>query len=350
MKLLSLFSGIGAFEQALVNLGLDYELVGYCEIDKYASKAYAAIHDVSEELNFGDITKVDEKSLPKDIDLITYGFPCQDISLAGKQRGLFNEDGTQTRSGLFFEALRIIEETKPRVAIAENVKNLVGKKFKEQFEIVLDSLEQAGYNNYYQVLNAKDFGIPQNRERVFIVSIRKDIDDGLFEFPQGFPLELRLKDLLESEVDEKFYLDGKYENLIKINDDYSVMNGGTIGKMHDVSRRAYSEESIAPTIHTCGGGNTEPKVMRIGNVNPSGRGQNGTVVDSDGLARTITLEKGEGQKIMVRENNKRGWTEAVEGDTINFEQPGSKTRRGRVGRQVAQTLNTATLQGVVVHE
>lgn len=350
MKLLSLFSGIGAFEQALTKLGLDYELVGYCEFDKYASKAYAAIHDVSEEMNLGDITKVDEKSLPKDIDLITYGFPCQDISLAGKQKGLFNEDGTQTRSGLFFDALRIIEETKPRVAIAENVKNLVGKKFKEQFEIVLDSLENAGYNNYWQVLNAKDFGIPQNRERVFIVSIRKDIDDGLFEFPQGFPLKLRLKDLLESEVDEKFYLDGKYENLIKINDDYSVMNGGTIGKMHDVSRRAYSEESIAPTIHTCGGGNTEPKVMRIGNVNPSGRGQNGTVVDSDGLARTITLEKGEGQKIMVRENNKRGWTEAVEGDTINFEQPGSKTRRGRVGRQVAQTLNTATLQGVVVHE
>ena len=172
----------------------------------------------------------------------------------------------------------------------------------------------------------------------------------MFEFPQGFQLELRLKDLLESEVDEKFYLDGKYENLIKINNDYSVMNGGTIGKMHDISRRAYSEDSIAPTIPTCAGGNTEPKVMRVGNVNPSGRGQNGTVVDSDGLARTITLEKGEGQKIMVRENNKRGWTEAVEGDTINFEQPGSKTRRGRVGRQVAQTLNTATLQGVVVHE
>lgn len=115
MKVLSLFSGIGAFEKALDVLKIPYELVGYCEIDKYASKSYSAIHDVSETMNLGDITKIDEKALPKDIDLITYGFPCQDISLAGKQKGLFNEDGSQTRSGLFFEALRIIEETQPRV-------------------------------------------------------------------------------------------------------------------------------------------------------------------------------------------------------------------------------------------
>ena len=108
MKVLSLFSGIGAFEKALDNLGVQKELVAYCEIDKYASMSYAAIHGVSESKNIGDITKVDEKKLPKDIDLITYGFPCQDISLAGKQKGLFNADGTQTRSGLFFEALRII--------------------------------------------------------------------------------------------------------------------------------------------------------------------------------------------------------------------------------------------------
>lgn len=199
-------SGIGAFEKALDNLKIPYELVGYCEIDKYASKSYSAIHNVSESMNLGDITKINEKALPKDIDLITYGFPCQDISLAGKQKGLFNEDGTQTRSGLFFEALRIIEETKPKIAIAENVKNLLSKKFNAQFQIVLASLDAAGYNNYFQVLNAKDYGIPQNRERVFIVSIRKDIDNGDFKFPEGFPLELRLKDMLEDDVDEKYYL------------------------------------------------------------------------------------------------------------------------------------------------
>lgn len=144
MKVLSLFSGIGAFEKALERLGIEYELVNYCEIDRHAAKAYALIHNVSEELNLGDITKVDEKKLPHDIDLITYGFPCQDISLAGKQRGMFNEDGTKTRSGLFFDALRIIEATKPKYAIAENVKNLTSDKFRDQFETVVDSLQRAG--------------------------------------------------------------------------------------------------------------------------------------------------------------------------------------------------------------
>lgn len=220
MKLLSLFSGIGAFEKALENLKIPYELVNYCEIDKYASKAYSLIHNVSENMNLGDITKVDTSKLPKDIDLITYGFPCVDISLAGKQKGFFNEDGSKTRSGLFFEALRIIEDTKPKVCIAENVKNLVSKKFSDQFQIVLQSLEKigGGYNNYYKVLNAKDYGIPQNRERVFIISIRKDIDNGKFEFPTPFKLELRLKDMLEDEVDEKYFLSGEIQSKLAITD------------------------------------------------------------------------------------------------------------------------------------
>lgn len=296
MKMLSLFSGVGAFEAALDNIGIDFELVGYCEIDKYASKSYAAIHGVPESMNYGDITKIDEKKLPKDIDLITYGFPCQDISLAGKQKGILNSDvikllgdmgfadseianiakwiskgehtddeirhylfdeyglggwecdtliangiNESTRSGLFFQALRIIEETKPKIAIAENVKNLVGKKFKEQFEIVLSSLEQAGYNNYWKVLNAKDYGIPQNRERVFIVSIRKDIDTGVFEFPEPYELKLRLKDLLEDEVDEKFYLNNTGT--------LGIINALTDGRGHKPSILSKDTE-FAPTIDT----------------------------------------------------------------------------------------------------
>lgn len=209
IKLLSLFSGIGAFEKALTNLGVQYELVNYCEIDKYASKSYSAIHGVPESKNLWDITKVDVFNLPKDIDLLTYGFPCQDISLAGKQKGMFNEDGTLTRSGLFFKALDVIECVKPKIAIAENVKALTSKKFTEEFKIVLDSLEKAGYHNYWKVLNAKDYGIPQNRERVFIVSIRKDIDHYIFEFPKPYNLEKRLKDFLEPHVDEKYYLSDK---------------------------------------------------------------------------------------------------------------------------------------------
>ena len=204
MNYLSLFSGIGAFEKAMNNLQIPFDLVGYSEIDKYASNSYSEIHGIPESMNLGDITKIDEKKLPK-VDLITYGFPCQDISIAGKQQGLLNDDGTKTRSGLFFDALRIIEHTQPIVAIAENVKNLVGKKFNPQFQVVLASLESAGYNNYWAVLNSKNFGVPQNRERVFIVSIRKDYDTGLFEFPKPFPLEKRLKDVLEDVVDKRYY-------------------------------------------------------------------------------------------------------------------------------------------------
>lgn len=231
MKILSLFSGIGAFEKALDYLNINYELVNYCEIDKYASKAYSVIHNVSENMNLGDITKVDTSKLPKDIDLITYGFPCQDISLAGKQQGMFNNDGSKTRSGLFFEALRIIEDTKPKIAIAENVKNLISKKFNAQFQAVLQSLEEAGYNNYWKVLNAKDFGIPQNRERVFIVSIREDIDPGSFEFPKPFELKLRLKDMLEDEVDEKYFLSDKMiEYIIADNEKWEGSKKSVVNK------------------------------------------------------------------------------------------------------------------------
>lgn len=317
VKFLSLFSGIGSPEKALKNLGVPYELVGFSEIDKYAVKSYCAVHDVDESLNLGDITKIDEKALPKDIDLITYGFPCQDISLAGKQKGLFNEDGSQTRSGLFFEALRIIEATQPKVAIAENVKNLVGKKFKAQFELVLSSLEQAGYNNYWQVLNAKDYGIPQNRERVFIVSIRKDIDNGLLEFPKGFPLELRLKDMLDDEVDEKYYITTEQAT--------KIVNWKAQQKPFE---RVLGEESVSPCLTARG----------------AGEYHSGMIIYSPENKETTNMQ------LIVKEATKKGYTEAVEGDSINFEQPNSKTRRGRVGKQVAQTLTTSTQQGAVLED
>lgn len=208
MKVLSLFSGIGAFEKALENIGVTYDLVGYCEIDKYASKAYSLIHNVPESMNLGDVTKVNEKELPKDIDLITYGFPCQDISIAGKQKGFLNDDGTKTRSGLFYDALRIIQETQPKVAVAENVKNLTSKKMKPLYDLVLQSLSEAGYRNYAKVLNAANYGMPQNRERLFIVSIRKDIDKQ-FEFPEPIPLTTCMKDYLETDVPESYNLSEK---------------------------------------------------------------------------------------------------------------------------------------------
>ena len=211
LRLLSLFSGIGAFEKAL---GDKIELVNYCEIDKYAAKAYSLIHNVPEDLNLKDVTKVDTSKL-HNIDMVAYAFPCQDISIAGKRQGFVDSNGNRTRSGLFFEALRIIKDTQPKYAIAENVKNLVSKKFRTEFETVISELDKAGYVSYYDVLNAKDYGIPQNRERVFIISIRKDIDNGSFSFPMPITLDKRLKDVLEKDVDEKFYLKDTKEFFIK---------------------------------------------------------------------------------------------------------------------------------------
>ena len=204
IKLLSLFSGIGAFECALRRGGHEFQTINYCEIDKYASAAYSMIHNVDESLNLRDVRKVSTLLFP-DVDLITYGFPCQDISIAGRQKGFEDGAGNRTRSGLFFEALRIIQDLQPKWAICENVKALTMKQFRNEFKTVLDSLECAGYRNYYQVLNAKDFGIPQNRERVFIVSIRKDIDQE-FTFPETQVLKLRVRDLLEKDVPEKFFI------------------------------------------------------------------------------------------------------------------------------------------------
>ena len=248
MNLLSLFSGIGAFEKALDNEGIKYNLVNYCEIDKYPRRSYATIHNVSEALNLIDVTKVDTSNL-SDIDLITYGFPCQDISQAGNQKGFTDKNGERTRSGLFFEALRIIKDLKPKYAIAENVKALTSKKFKTEFEMVLSSLNGAGYNNYYDVLNAKDYGIPQNRERVFIVSIRKDIDDGFFCFPAPQPLNIRLKDILEDNVDEKFYLKETKEFFIK-----NSLNMEAKGNGFRFAPHVKNHAEIAKTITTRAGG------------------------------------------------------------------------------------------------
>lgn len=275
IKYLSLFSGIGAFEEALHQLHVPYTLIGFSELNEHAMQSYCAIHNVSKSMNLGDIRKIDATILPKDLDFITYGFPCQDISLAGKQQGFIDENGNVTRSGLFFEALRILTSVRPKVAIAENVKNLTCKKFTSQFHTVLSSLESIGYHNYWQVLNAKDYGIPQNRERVFIVSIREDVDNGLFRFPEKVPLCTHLCDVLEQSVDEKYYLQKSLSTL-------------TIDTKNDCVR--------------------------------------------------------------IEEATKKGYAVAYSGDSINIDYPNSKTRRGRVGHGVAQTLTTSPSQLVVLYD
>lgn len=199
VRMFEAFSGIGCQAMALKRITANYDLVGFSEIDKYAIQSYKAIHgDVK---NYGDITKM--TSIPS-CDIFTYSFPCTDLSKAGKQMGL----GKETRSGLVYEVLRLLKATsdKPKVLIMENVVDLVQVNFVKQFNEIQYELEKLGYKNYNEVCNAKDYGIPQNRERVFMVSV---LGDYSYEFPRKQKLELRLKDLLETNVDEKYYLSDK---------------------------------------------------------------------------------------------------------------------------------------------
>ena len=249
LRVLSLFSGIGAFEMALRNIEIDYELVNFCENDKYAIKSYCAIHGVDENLNLGDITKVSIENLPKDIDLITHGSPCQDFSVAGLQRG--GDEGSKTRSSLMWNTVEIIKHCKPKYVIWENVKNVLSKKHKHNFDKYLKTLELLGYTNYWKVLNAKDYGVPQNRERVFVVSILGEHKP--YEFPNPIKLEKRLKDILEIEIDDKYYLSEKVQKRFKqtkIDNGENSIIGTTAPEFRTIGQRdlVYSKEGIMGTL------------------------------------------------------------------------------------------------------
>lgn len=325
MRIIELFAGIGACSAALKRIGIDLEIVDAVEIDKYAMASFNAIHGTNFEPQ--DITTWN-KDL-KDIDLITHGSPCQDFSVAGKQAG--GDLGSGTRSSLMYETIRIVGQVQPKYVLWENVKNILSKKHKHNFDAYIETMNVLGYNSYYQVLNAKDYGIPQNRERVYTVSIRKDIDNGAFVFPEKEELKLRLKDMLEDEVEEKYYLkDYQIENIKKSNfnvtkrrmqekDYYDTLcardwkdpkcvqvgnlKGGKWDKINESCRRVYSQEGISPTIHTCQGGNTEPKIMAIGNYMPSGHDAS-RIVDSNRLAPTVKENHGTVTATLINQNAK----------------------------------------------
>lgn len=295
LRVFEAFAGYGSQSIALRNLGIEYEVVAISEIDKYAIKAYEAIHGPTN--NLGDISKIDPGDIP-DHDLFTYSFPCQDLSVAGKQAGL----GKGTRSGLLYECEKIIEAKKPKYLLLENVKNLVGKKFKLQFDEWLDYLESLGYTNYWKVLNAKDYGVPQNRERVFVVSILGDHKS--YKFADKIPLDRCIADILEDEVGKKYYLSEDIQKRFKVTNQNKNIIGTTkpefrtIGQrdlvyskegvmgalvatdykqpkqiaeinqlgMLDIKgnehvRRVYGPNGISPTLNTMQGGNRQPKIL-----------------------------------------------------------------------------------------
>jgi DNA (cytosine-5)-methyltransferase 1 len=267
IKVVELFSGVGSQRMALDRLDIDFEVVGISEIDKYALQSYEAIH--GDCPNLGDITKINPEDVPEH-DLLTYSFPCQDISIAGKMQGL--KKGGDTRSGLLWEVSKIIKQHRPKYLLLENVKNLVGKQFKPDFDKWLQWLDKQGYVNYYDVLNAKDYGIPQNRERVFVVSIRKDVnakrtpyeigffDNITYNFPKPIELKLKLKDMLEEDVDEKYYINQeKIKNFIK-----TSKNKNKIGELNfynfNQEDTVWNIKNIAPTI-TASGANSKIKIL-----------------------------------------------------------------------------------------
>ena len=279
MKFLDLFAGIGGFRLGLEQAG--HECVGFCEIDKFARKSYKAIHNTEGEREYHDIKTVSNeewRTLRGTVELICGGFPCQAFSIAGKRKGFLDE----TRGTLFFEIARAAEQIKPRTLFLENVRGLLSHDKGRTFRTIISTLDELGYDAEWQILNSKNFGVPQNRERVFII--------GHLRGERGR---------------EVFPITRENSGAIDVVNKESGMPRET--------NRVYSPEGLSPTFNTMQGGGREPKIA-----------------------------------IKIKEVTKQGYAIAEQGDSINFSLPNSKTRRGRVGKQVAQTLDTSCNQAVIV--
>jgi DNA (cytosine-5)-methyltransferase 1 len=261
IRILELFGGIGAIRKAFERENIPHEVIDYVEIDKYAVASYNAMFNENFEVQ--DITTWNKDI---DVDFIMHGSPCQDFSVAGKQAG--GDLGSGTRSSLMYETIRIVGKLRPKYVMWENVKNILSKKHKHNFDAYIETMNILGYNSYYQVLNAKDYGIPQNRKRVYTISIRKDIDKGNFIFPEKQELKIRLKDVLEDNVEEKYYLSkevaSKYVQSKENNT--NVIGNLVMDKWQDSMKRIYDIEKYSPAINTMQGGNLEPKIIINGRI------------------------------------------------------------------------------------
>ena len=280
---------------ALKRLGIKFEVIGISEIDKYAIQAYMAVH--GDTPNYGDISKIDWSSVP-DFDFLTYSFPCTDISTAGPQKGL--AEGSGTRSSLLWECRKAIEAKRPKYLLMENVKNLVSKKFIPYLKEWLRFLEGQGYSNYTKVLNAKDFGVPQNRERVFMVSILGEVS---FHFPKPFTLEKRLRDVLEKDVDESFYLSEKVVNTLLARNEKNKAKGNGFKFAPKTGDVIASSITAHPNDRPCDNFIKEPITFHIRNVygDKKGRGFAGNVYDKDGISPTIMTNGGGNRQPMIFE-------------------------------------------------
>lgn len=397
------FSGVGAFNQSLIRLGIEHEEVFACDMDKFARQTFI--------LNYGEPKyypeNVYDREIPEEpLDIYMTSPPCQAFSLAGKRKG---ED--DKRGVLFYNSHEFIQKNKPRYFIFENVKGLLSDDSGKTFQRWIDFLggksvngnpvifphdEATPYHVYYQVLNAKHYGIPQNRERIFIIGIRDDADNN-FSFPKPFPLEKRLKDVLESEVDEKYFLSDKMlSGFLKHGERHDEKGNGFAFSPNDLNKAArsdttgsgtrntdnyidvsklgyinqntqasqvFSEDGLGQTLcagtHGYANGYVEVKMGAIRGRNPENpksrvsglpTEQMVEVNDDPNICNTLTTVQKD-NVVVIASNTAKGYDIAEEEeDSINFSVPSSKTRRGRVGKGVSQTLDTACNQGVFTQQ
>ncbi len=310
MKFIDICSGIGGFRSALEKHG--HECVAFAEIDKFAKQSYRAIYDTENEEELDDITSVTDEHFRLyrgQVDIITGGFPCQAFSIAGNRRGF--ED---TRGTIFFHIARAIKEIQSSYVLLENVKGLLSHDKGRTYGTIVQALDELGYFIEWGLFNSKYWGVPQNRERVYILVTRKDVwkEPKLFNLvKQQTSVDTRLVDILEKDVDESYYLSEEKTRKLTLNEDLS-------GRLNHYDYRdvdsVHSVNKVSPTLNTMQGGDRQPKIA-------------------------------------VREATKKGYAVAEQGDSVNVSYPTSKTRRGRVGKQVAQTLQAGEVnQGVVIDD
>ena len=375
MNFLDLFAGIGGFRLGMERAG--HKCVGYCEVDKFARMSYQAIHDTKGEIDYKDITEVTNEEFRKlkgTVDVICGGFPCQAFSIAGKQLGFEDARGT-----LFYEIARAAKEIKPRYLFLENVRNLLSHDKGKTFTTMLTILDELGYDAEWQVLNSKNFGVPQNRERVFIIGhFRGECTTRVFPI-RGENKKFHNQPTIISLGNTKNPKGTSQGTRSIVHDpngivgaltatDYKepkqVLVGHTNGEINQVGNivkttsfggnpqvgRVYGTDGISPTLNTMQGGGREPKIV-IPVLTPDRvkKRQNGRRFKTNGEP-TFTITTQDRHGVLVREATKQGYAVADVGDSVNLSHPNSKTRRGRVGKNIANTLLTSDEQGVVLSD
>ena len=345
MKFLDLFAGIGGFRLGMESAG--HKCVGFCEIDKFARASYKAIHNTEGEVEMHDITTVSDEFIRGigSIDVICGGFPCQAFSIAGKRKGF--ED---TRGTLFFEIARFASILRPRYLFLENVKGLLNHERGATFETILRALDELGYDVEWQVLNSKDY-VPQNRERVFIIGhLRGERTRKVFPFARddGSLVELQRQQSSVNTITARYgeaagvwsyVIESKQQKQVAI----PVLTPDRIEKRQNGRRfKDDGDEMFTLTAQDRHG------IIVAGKL-PGNHDQNSRVSNADGLAPTLSTMQGGGQepKILIKEATTKGYAEALPGDSVNISHPNSETRRGRVGKGIANTLLTGEEQAVV---